>query len=41
MAVFALHGLHAQELTLPNGLELKAPLPKDMASLINQLQKYS
>jgi RluA family pseudouridine synthase len=34
-------GLHAQELTLPNGLELKAPLPKDMASLINQLEKYT
>jgi RluA family pseudouridine synthase len=34
-------GLHAQELMLPNGLELKAPLPKDMASLINQLEKYS
>jgi RluA family pseudouridine synthase len=34
-------GLHAQELSLPSGLELKAPLPKDMASLINQLEKYA
>jgi len=34
-------GLHARELALPGGLELQAPLPKDMASLINQLEKYA
>jgi len=32
-------GLHAQELVLPNDHVLTAPLPKDMASLINQLKK--
>ena len=32
-------GLHALELTLPDGQVLTAPLPKDMASLINQLEK--
>jgi RluA family pseudouridine synthase len=34
-------GLHAQELILPDKQIFNAPLPKDMASLINQLQKYS
>jgi RluA family pseudouridine synthase len=33
-------GLHALELVLPDKQVLNAPLPKDMASLINQLQKY-
>ena len=32
-------GLHAQELTLPDREVLIAPLPKDMASLIKQLEK--
>jgi len=32
-------GLHARELTLPNEQFFAAPLPKDMASLINQLEK--
>jgi RluA family pseudouridine synthase len=32
-------GLHAQELILPNGPTLFAPLPKDMASLIKQMEK--
>jgi RluA family pseudouridine synthase len=32
-------GLHAQELILPNQQVFTAPLPKDMASLINQLGK--
>ena len=32
-------GLHALELTLPDGFVLQAPLPKDMSSLINQLEK--
>ena len=32
-------GLHAQELILPNEMKFFAPLPKDMASLINQLGK--
>jgi len=34
-------GLHAQELKLPNGQAFFAPLPKDMASLIKQLEKYA
>jgi RluA family pseudouridine synthase len=34
-------GLHALELALPNGPDLQAPLPKDMASLINQLEKLA
>jgi RluA family pseudouridine synthase len=34
-------GLHAQELILPDKEALTAPLAKDMASLINQLEKYS
>ncbi|GBU28452.1 RNA pseudouridine synthase [Treponema sp. R8-4-B8] len=34
-------GLHAQELTLPDGEVLVASLPKDMSSLIKQLQKYT
>ncbi|MDR2953360.1 MAG: RNA pseudouridine synthase [Treponema sp.] len=34
-------GLHAFELTLPDGLKLAAPLPRDMNSLINQLKKAS
>ena len=32
-------GLHALEITLPDGLNLKAPLSKDMSSLIKQLEK--
>jgi RluA family pseudouridine synthase len=32
-------GLHAQELTLPCGKTFTAPLPKDMSSLVNQLEK--
>ena len=32
-------GLHAQELTLPDNRTFTAPLPKDMSSLINQLEK--
>jgi len=32
-------GLHAQELTLPEHQMLTAPLPKDMSSLIKQLDK--
>jgi len=32
-------GLHAQELTLPENQNLTAPLPKDMSSLIKQLEK--
>ena len=32
-------GLHAQELTLPNGQTFTAPLPKDMDSLIKQMSK--
>jgi len=32
-------GLHALELTLPNGQLLTAPLPKDMDSLIKQMNK--
>lgn len=32
-------GLHAQELTLPDGQSLAAPLPRDMRSLITQLEK--
>ena len=34
-------GLHARELTLPDRQVLIAPLPKDMNSLVKQLQKYS
>jgi 23S rRNA pseudouridine1911/1915/1917 synthase len=34
-------GLHALELTLPDGQVLTAPLAKDMAALINQLEKES
>jgi len=34
-------GLHAQELTLPDRQVLIAPLPKDMSSLIKQLEKSS
>jgi len=34
-------GLHAQELTLPGREVLIAPLPKDMSSLIKQLEKCS
>ena len=34
-------GLHAQELVLPDGQIFKAELPKDMASLIKQLEKIS
>ncbi|MCL2443526.1 MAG: RNA pseudouridine synthase [Treponema sp.] len=34
-------GLHAKELILPNNLTLTAPLPKDMSSLINQLEKFT
>ena len=33
--------LHANELILPDGLVLTAPLPKDMLSLIKQLEKIS
>jgi RluA family pseudouridine synthase len=32
-------GLHALELTLPGGQIFTAPLPKDMSSLINQMEK--
>ena len=32
-------GLHAQELTLPDNQIFKAPFPKDMASLIKQMEK--
>ena len=32
-------GLHALELTLPDGQVLSAPLPKDMSSLIKQIEK--
>ena len=32
-------GLHAQELTLPDMQPITAPLPKDMASLIKQMEK--
>ncbi|MCL2229457.1 MAG: RNA pseudouridine synthase [Treponema sp.] len=32
-------GLHAQELILPDGQILTAPLPKDMSSLIKQMEK--
>ena len=34
-------GLHAQDLTLPDNREFSAPLPKDMSSLIKQLEKIS
>jgi len=34
-------GLHAKELTLPGAQVLTAPLPKDMSSLINQMEKNS
>jgi len=37
-------GLHAAELFIPDysgGLSLKAPLPKDMASLVKQMEKAS
>jgi RluA family pseudouridine synthase len=34
-------GLHAQELILPDNEAFTAPLPKDMASLIYQMEKYS
>ena len=33
-------GLHALELTLPDTQTLSAPLPRDMASLIKQMEKY-
>ena len=32
-------GLHAQELILPCGLQLTAPLSKDMNALVNQIKK--
>ncbi|MDL2228965.1 RNA pseudouridine synthase [Treponema sp. OttesenSCG-928-L16] len=32
-------GLHAESLTLPSGLELSAPLAKDMGALIKQMEK--
>jgi RluA family pseudouridine synthase len=32
-------GLHAMELTLPGGQVLAAPLPRDMASLLKQMEK--
>ena len=32
-------GLHALELTLPDGQLLSAPMPKDMSSLIKQIEK--
>ena len=34
-------GLHAAELSLPGYASLKAPLPRDMAALINQIEKAS
>jgi 23S rRNA pseudouridine1911/1915/1917 synthase len=40
-------GLHAEELFIPDcvasniGLRLKAPLPRDMAALIRQMEKAS
>jgi len=34
-------GLHAQSLTLPNTQTLTAPLPRDMASLIKQMEKQN
>ena len=34
-------GLHALELTLPDGRILSAPMPKDMLSLIKQIEKQS
>ncbi|MDR0320314.1 MAG: RNA pseudouridine synthase [Treponema sp.] len=34
-------GLHAQELILPDGQIITAPLPKDMSSLINQMKKQN
>jgi len=34
-------GLHAKSLTLPDAHVLTAPLPKDMSSLINQMEKNS
>ena len=34
-------GLHAQELKLPDKREFAAPLPKDISSLIKQLEKIS
>jgi len=34
-------GLHAKELTLPDERILTAPLPKDMSSLIKQMEKNS
>jgi RluA family pseudouridine synthase len=34
-------GLHAKSLTLPDEQILTAPLPKDMSSLINQMEKNS
>ena len=34
-------GLHAMELALPSGQILTAPMPKDMASLIKQMEKNS
>jgi 23S rRNA pseudouridine1911/1915/1917 synthase len=34
-------GLHALELTLPDGQTLAAPLARDMSALINQLEKES
>ena len=33
-------GLHAKELLLPDGKELTADLPKDMSSLIKQMEKF-
>ncbi|MDR2663721.1 MAG: RNA pseudouridine synthase, partial [Treponema sp.] len=32
-------GLHAARLALPGGLVLEAPLPRDMAALIRQMEK--
>jgi RluA family pseudouridine synthase len=32
--------LHASEITLPDGKVLTAPLSRDMAALVNQLEKY-
>jgi 23S rRNA pseudouridine1911/1915/1917 synthase len=40
-ALLARLGLHALELTLPDKQVFNAPLHKDMASLINQLEKCS
>jgi len=34
-------GLHALELTLPDGQKFTAPMPRDMSALIKQLEKQS